>query len=123
MATTTTTKRIKVALSDEAPVSINPEEWPIVAEASRWSGGGAECQANETLWLKVREHADGRRIIYGRRDSGPGGMPIGYRGAHAGFVLAADEQDRTARTVRRVDGVIGGELADECIAALPARDL
>lgn len=133
--TTTTTKKITIILSDAPSVRVAAEDWPVIAIA-RWFSGKHECQANEVAWIKVRAHADGRVLVYGSRDRGPGGMPAGYRGCQAGYLLAApivlgrdDEADRSAeiiRAIRRVDGVVSPthvDLAAECIADLPARDI
>jgi len=124
--TTTTDKRITIALSNEPPVRIDPRLWPIIARAE-WHDGKVECQANHVRFIRVRRHADGRSIVYGKLDSGPGGVPIGWRGAHAGYRVqcAADQHDaEVIRAIRRVAGVICDDaMADECIADLPAREL
>ena len=121
--TTTTEKRVTIALSEEPPVAILPSEWPVIARASDHTGEHA-FQANREWFVKVREHADGRQIVYGRNESGPGGMPLGWRGAHAGYLLAAGTADATVRAIRRVAGVLGEDaIADKVIADLPARKL
>jgi hypothetical protein len=55
-------------------------------------------------------------------------MPIGWRGARAGYLVPAVEgrpaSDETVRAIRRVAGVIEDDrLGDECIAYLPAETL
>jgi hypothetical protein len=129
MTTTTDTateKKIEIALSDRAPVRIVASEWPVIAKGS-WFSGQHECQAGEVAWIKVRRHADGRVLVYGLRGRGPGGMPIDYRGASAGYLLAAGvTSPEIVRAIRRVVGVLGHDLdclADEAIADLPAEDL
>jgi len=131
--TTTTKKMITITMSERGPVKIDPEQWPVIASAEEHDGQ-VECQAN-TLWrIKVREHADGRRLVYGWQDRGNGGQHAGYRGTYAGFLLdqfQADHEHReaeleaaTIRAIRRVAGVIGAEhLGAECIADLPAREI
>lgn len=135
-------KKIKITLSDRAPVTIVADEWPTIARASGWRGGsGHECQANEEMYIRVRAHdadptaehhvphADGRVIVHGYRDSGPGGMPITYRGARAGYLLTPEagqpvSQAEIVRAIRRVAGVIGWEEgAADCIADLPAEEI
>lgn len=128
-----TEKKIKITMSERAPLKILAEDWPVVAEA-RWHSGELECQANEEAFIRVREHSDGRRIVYSDRDRGPGGMPIKYRGTAGGYLVDAlprdvegraggPDEDGTVRAIRRAVGVIGMlELADECIADLPAQD-
>ena len=124
-------KRLTIPLSESAPVAIDRDAWPVIARAD-WYDGKVECQANEEAYLVVRQHGDdGRRLVYGDRDRGPGGMPQGYRGRHAGYLLPAldaaagtPDDDATIRALRRVAGVLGLDyLADEAIAALPAREL
>jgi hypothetical protein len=136
MNATTTTTKITIALSDAPPVRVSPETWPVVARAD-WHSGEHECQANEVAAIRVREHTSGRRIVYGWIESGPGGMPIGYRKRYAGFMVdhvqrsdglwtqaANMRADETVRAIRRVAGVIALEcLGAECIADLPVLDL
>lgn len=121
---TTTTKKITIKLSDRRPIEIDPSQWPIIARADHHDGQ-VECQANTVWSIKVREHADGRRIVYGKKDSGNGGQRIGWRGAMAGFLLAAaGAESETIRAIRRVAGVIGDEeMGDDAIADLPAETL
>ena len=133
---TTTNKTITITMSDRSPIKIVAADWPVIARAD-WHSGSHACQANEEAWLKVREHEDGRRIIYSDRDSGPGGMAIGYRGTAAGYLIGAPNAHdctygvareraatETVRAIRRAAGVIDRpELGDACIADLPAEEL
>jgi hypothetical protein len=132
MTTTTEKKTIKVTLSERRPVTIDPDQWPVIASAKTFFGGsGHACQANEDAWIKVRQHEDGRVLVYCDRDSGPGGMQMGYRGKRGGFLLVArgssNEREHTeeiVRAIRRCAGIIDAdELGDECIADLPAEEL
>lgn len=132
-------RRITVALSDSRPVRIRVGDWPLIASAT-WFSGQHECQANEEAEIRVRQHdadtdpdrivphADGRVLVYGSRDRGPGG-PMEYRGRSAGYMLApiapATEvtTEQIVRAIRRVAGAIDmPDLASECIADLPAED-
>lgn len=125
----TTTKKT-IPMSEQRPVEIYPEDWPVIAEAMKHDGNVA-CQANTEWLIHVREHMDGRRLVYGYCRAGRGGKPAGWRGAHAGFLIDScvrllaprDVDDETIRCIRRVDGVIGGNLANDCIADLPAVEL
>jgi hypothetical protein len=140
MTTTTEKKTVKITLSERRPVRIDPEEWPVIASAKRfWGGNGIACQANEEAWIKVRQHDDGRTLVYCDRDRGPGGMPIEYRGSSGGFLLPPayvqgngpdagrslpSETDEIIRAIRRCAGIIDSdELGDECIADLPAEEI
>jgi hypothetical protein len=111
---TTESKKIIITLSERAPVSVLTADWPIIAK-SDWHDGKVECQANRRAEIRVREHADGRRIVYGWLTT----QWQGERDQYAGFLL--DKGDDAVRAIRRVAGAIGRhEVADECIADLPA---
>lgn len=128
--TATEKKKITITLSDRAPITIVADDWPVVARAD-WHDGQVRCQANRERFIKVREHEDGRRIVYGCYTTNW----QKERGAAAGYVLERPEplgertglSDRdadTIRAIRRVAGVIGdAQLADEVIADLPAEEL
>ena len=119
-----TTDKIKITMSERRPLSIDPELWPVIAQAD-WYDGQVECQANNIKRIKVREHSDGRRIVYGFRRAGNGGQHAGTRNPEAGFLLAANAgEHETIRALRRVGGVIDDDrLAEECIATLPAEEI
>lgn len=117
----TTEKKITITMSETAPVSVDPEQWPVIASASDHDGK-VECQANTEWAIKVREHDDGRRLVYGYARAGRGGKPIGWRPSSAGYLVVAG--DDLVRAIRRVAGVIGREdLAAECIGDLPAQEI
>lgn len=123
----TTDKKITVTMSERRPVTILARDWPKLAEAA-WHDGQIECQANTVAWIRVRQHASGKTIVYGAEDSGTGGQHIGYRARYAGYQIGdvggAPSDEEIVRAIRRVAGVIGHEeLGAECIADLPAEDL
>lgn len=136
---TTTQKKITITLSDRSPVSIVASEWPTIAKAEDWTGGGVRVQANEEMVIRVRRRRSDPTdagpirsadvLVYGTRDRGDGGMPMGYRGRAAGYLLTTQlgaevPQADIVRAIRRVAGVIGWEDgASECIADLPAEDI
>lgn len=144
MATTTTKtkKTITITMSETAPVRIDPALWPVIASAETHDGK-VECQANTEWVIKVREHADGRRLVYGSQSAGNGGQYAGYRGKDAGYLIDAPPRDAfgrdvattsdgvthdvnaaTIRAIRRVAGVIGDEdLGAECVGDLPAQEI
>lgn len=119
----TTTDTIRVTMSERRPLSINKAEWPIIAKAD-WHNGQVECQANTVRRIRVREHKDGRRIVYGLQEAGHGGQYVGTRNPEGGFLVAAQgghaDEEETIRALRRVGGILDDDgLANECIADLP----
>ena len=107
---------LTIILSDRAPVRINPAEWPIIARANdEWLD-----EPNRPRWtLVVRQHQDGRSIVYGSHYS-KGTLAPGKSG---GEILPPASDIFPA--MLRVAGVIGAGslLARECLAALPAEDI
>lgn len=135
--TMTNNKKITITMSETAPVSVDPEQWPVVAEVETCDSAIA-CQANTEWSIKVREHVDGRRLVYGWECRGPGGQHAGYRGRDAGYLIDAasvqgdgpragkrfPDDAETIRAIRRVAGVINDELLGaECIRELPAQEI
>lgn len=133
-ATTNTKKRVTIALSEERPVRIDPEEWPVISTAD-WYSGQYDCQSFDAVWIKVRQHDDGRMLVYGYAGDGRGGGRPGRRTVTAGYQVSADaEETAIVRAVRRVAGVLataehcaGDEecdrMAGEVIAGLPAQEM
>lgn len=119
--------KLKVALTGRAPVRINTDEWPLIASANMFSGR-LECQANTTASITVRQHADGRALVYGERESGPGGWPAEAEPWYGGELVPAGGD--LAAAILRLDGLDGGfcainadSLRRAAIADLPAEDI
>ena len=138
MTTATTEKKtITITMSERRPINVDPSAWPVIAKADTHDGQ-VVSQANREWAIRVREHDDGRRLVYGWLRAGNGGAPIGWRGAEGGFLVeslkgeiqgaqplrgSANEAE-TIRSIRRIGGIIGDDaLADECIADLPAEEI
>lgn len=135
-------KTIKITLSERRPVTIVEADWPVIAEA-RAHDGQMLVQANTEWFIKVREHRDGRRIVYGGEIAGCNGQYAGFRETRAGYIVDAvsrdsmrqpddggalvstyPDDDGTIRAIRRVAGVIDrDDLGAECIGELPAEVL
>jgi len=109
--------QINIKLTSAAPVTVDAKTWPVIASA-KWWDGQHECQANRTRRVTVRQHEDGRSVVYGWHTSA---WP-GERGAEAGYLVAADGDLIAA--IRTVGEEIGDtDLARECIQDLPRVEL
>lgn len=119
---TTEAKIRTITLTGRAPVRVREDLWPVIA-SSRRHDGQVECQANHVWHLTVRQHADGRAIVYGSETGGGGGVFRGYEEARAGELLDGDAD--IAAAIRRVGECArcSESMIDECIADLPAVDL
>ncbi len=65
--TTTEPKTRTITLTGRPPVSIREDQWPQIASGVWYDHDGViSYQANQTwkLELRVRQHADGRAIVY-----------------------------------------------------------
>jgi hypothetical protein len=70
----TTSKRRTITLTGRRPVTIDEAEWPVIASATgdSWTGQDpalyVQASAQDDLdeyTLHVRQHADGRHLVYG----------------------------------------------------------
>ena len=111
----------KITLTNRAPVMIVEADWPTVAEANDRPGSfingtprpNYEC---DHLVLKVRQHADGRALVYGVIDAADGWTQTeDWRG---GEVLPAGSD--LAAAIRRVGEHFPAYMVRSCIADLPA---
>jgi len=78
-----------ITLSDRAPVTIREADWPTIASAA-WGDGEVPSQHNRAAALRVRQHRDGRALVYAvyrsawqREDDYRGGELIEAPGAGA----------------------------------------
>ena len=128
-----TKKLLTITMTNRPPIRIDSANWSVIAR-SVWYEGSFECQANRRSYLKVLEHGDGRRIVYGEYMS----LWQGERDRSAGVLLAAPAGDaETVAAIRSVAAVLEACddddddprtrypscLADACIADLPPEDL
>jgi hypothetical protein len=105
-----------ITLTDRPPVEVDTDEWPQIAGA--WHHDGeVEAQALHHYGLEVREHADGRRLVYGVYTTVfPGETDLRHG------ELLDEPADTTVGAIHRTAERIHApqHLADECIASLPA---
>lgn len=134
METTTNTpaKLRTITLTDRPPVRIREDAWPVVAKAladvSMRNGTPLPSYECAEWRLTVRQHSDGRAIIYGVADApSPGWNTHGCTDWRGGELLDAGAD--LVAAIRRVGaqlvehGGAPGALPQECIADLPAVDL
>ena len=121
--------KITIQLSNRRPISIDPDVWPVIASARGNDYDGppekryqADDQDEVTYWrLTVREHGDGRAIVYGE-------VRNGEDGDWAGGVfldISGDNHADIEGTIRQVGewGHVPERLIRACLAALPAEEL
>lgn len=128
-----------ITLSNRPPVRIDEDNWPLIASASDDEHDGqVECQANRiSEWsIRVRQHEDGRAIVYATYSYSTNWQhERGYQVRH-GDLLAADATTETiVAAIQSVCERMGeaecdgddasrwSQLADDCIADMPAEDL
>lgn len=146
--TQTTPKTRTITLTDRPPVRIREAEWPIIASARGDSYRGDPSRHSQALrqgecdeyWLRVRQHADGRTIVYGVLDAAIAAwrQPAGGESRRGGVLLtppegrATDPRDVTPiiwpgiiDAIRRVgeDCHLPESVIRECIADLPAEEI
>ena len=139
-----------ITLTDHPPVTIQEDAWPIIAEAKvEVNRRGTtplppyECAA---WWLIVRQHADGRTLVYGVADAPSRGWPthgcVNWKGGvllipgeiharHLGLPARGDEgaTEGLVSAIKWVGACLcdeGGAPANvvrECIASLPAEPI
>lgn len=125
--------KLTITLSGRAPVTVVKDDWPVIASASDDSYSGdpgrwhqakqrGEC---DMYRITVRQHADGRTIVYGVLDAAVAqwGAPAGGESYRGGYLLDAG-QDAAAAIHRVADeSGIPASVARACIADLPAEEL
>ena len=148
--TTTTTKTRTITLTDRPPVRITEADWPIIASGDERPGhthNGTPVPDYETdrYTIRVRQHADGRALVYGVIDAATawtgtedwrGGELLSHPYSSGADNTQPDSpvvrtQGRRVSTheiagaIRRV-GESGGIIESvirECIAGLPAETI
>jgi len=122
-----------ITLTGRPPVRITEADWPQIAIGSEYAhDGDLECQANRRtkIWIRVRRHADGRSLIYGRyeHDSAWQSEPDAHERAGR---LCPPSADIPATIAEVADLLVAqgappdmtGRVARECVADLPAETI
>lgn len=124
--TTTSSKTRTITLTNRPPVKIREAEWPVIASAVERPGSfanGTPVSDDETdeYSIRVRQHVDGRTIIYGRINAATAWTHTeDWRG---GELLTAGAD--VAAAIRRVgeSGAIIDSVIRQCIADLPPEEI
>lgn len=127
--TTTKPKRRTITLTDRNPVTILESDWPIIASANERPGSfvnGTPTPDYETdeHRLTVRQHADGRAIVYGVLNAAT--VWTGTEDRRGGELLPTYTDPRLLIDAIRSVGADCGLLDSvirACIADLPAEEL
>lgn len=133
---TTTSKTRTITLTGRPPVRIREDAWPVLASASYHDYDGQyDFQAAEHYRgrLTVRQHADGRAVVYAVCTYDTAWVERRGYEQRAGDLLPAGSLDDIIEAIRRVHASIDivdedhmdmwRLLADECIADLPAEEI
>lgn len=118
--------KITITLTNRPPVRVYSGNWPIISEAlaENWDGQ-YEFQATwkQTDWIRVRQHQDGRALVYGGHDyvtSWQGSPNVSRR---EGFL--EDPGADLVAAIRALGALLGSpdEVIRQVIGGLPAEDL
>lgn len=121
-----------ITMTDRPPIRIYEDEWPEIASAQDDSFAGHDYAKHQqalgrgecdTYSLRVRQHADGRTLVYGVLDAA--GAWTGHEDWRGGELLDAPTDAEIASAIRRVgeDGGLPDNVIRDCIADLPAEEL
>lgn len=105
--TTMPPKTRTITLTGRPPVKIREDQWPLIARAtgdsyrgdpSRWRQAVSRGEI-DTYSLRVRQHADGRTLVYGVLDAAIAawGQPAGGESHRGGVLLTPPPADAPGR--------------------------
>lgn len=108
--------KLTITLTGRRPVTIVKDDWPIISSAKSKHGiTGRACK------LFVRQHADGRAIVYGICEDRSGDQREG--------ILVETYLDPDTDAIADAVHTVGNNLefdralVNECLAGLPAREI
>jgi len=110
-------EKLTIMLTGRRPVQVDDDEWPVIARAG-WQEG--EKKLEHRAWrLIVRQHEDGRSLVYGMFDT----SRRGEQPRRGGELLPPGADIPAA--IHRVAEHLGFDrwLAEEAIGNLPAEEL
>jgi len=101
-------KRIQIVLTARPPVRVYDDEWPVIAtgEAEDYDGQYRQ-QATRTraAVIRVRQHQDGRVLVYGTYDFSTQWQGERDLRCNAGELLPADNIDQASRSHHLVSAI------------------
>ena len=108
-----------ITLTNRPPIRISEADWPVIAKADWHDGREYECDANRKYQIRVRQHENGRQIIYATYSTNY----QGERDRRCGLMLDGDQP--TVNAINAIAEQIGApdSLAVDCIASLPPEDV
>lgn len=123
-----------ITLTGRRPVRIAEDSWPVIAAGNHDSWDNQyRSQANRetTVRMRVRQHSDGRSIVYGTYLYQSAWLGEANVSAKAGELLEPGADicaaiDRVASELCSVDGVDEAHVDEarrDCIASLPAEEI
>lgn len=117
-------KKTRTITLFDGPVKIVEEDWPAIAYGE-WFPGEHLMQAFDRDWLRVREHEDGRTIVYGFSGDGPNGGRPGREERRGGVLLTEASRQDLVEAIRRVASELelNESVARATIADLPAIEI
>jgi hypothetical protein len=121
-----------ITLSDRPPVRIRDDEWPVIGEAFADSYKGNDYARHQqaaaqgeldTYTIKVRQHADGRCLVYAVLKGATAWT--GTKPMKAGRLVAQAATQHLADIIREVgsEADIPDDVIQTCIGSLPAEEL
>lgn len=130
-------KSLTITLTSRRPATINPREWPIIASGDGDSYGSTDPSGHrqavtrgevDIYRLRVRQHQDGRVLVYGILDGA--GQWTGTESRAGGELHAGSESDLGSDqdlvdAIKRVghDCRLPESVIRDCIADLPAEEI
>jgi hypothetical protein len=117
-ATLTRPETLTIVLTDARPIEVSKADWSLVAKAKDWDNT-YEFQADRTWTMRVRQHDDGRCVVYGIHTT----ACSAGRDRRGGEMVDTIEDVPAAirRVVRYLD--FPAYLVDECVGNLPAVEI
>lgn len=132
-------KQRTITLTGRPPVRIQEDAWPVIAQAYYdWHDGQVESQANrKKKWsVRVRQHDDGRAIIYASYHydthyqgednmESKAGRLLGVGADEAAIVAAINQVCEDIAELEHAEGDAAKwkAMAADCIADMPAEEL